>query len=42
MKGSVFEREICKALGRWWTDGERDTVCIDVSTNEGCLLDEKG
>jgi hypothetical protein len=26
MKGSVFEREICKALGRWWTDGERDDI----------------
>lgn len=26
MKGSVFEREICKALGRWWSGGERDDI----------------
>ena len=26
MKGSEFEREICKALGRWWSGGERDDI----------------
>lgn len=25
-KGSGFEREICKALGLWWTEGERDDI----------------
>lgn len=25
-KGSAFEREICKKLSLWWTDGERDDV----------------
>lgn len=25
-KGSSFEREICKDLSLWWTDGERDDV----------------
>jgi len=25
-KGSSFEREICKQLSLWWTDGERDDV----------------
>lgn len=25
-KGSSFERDICKELSLWWTDGERDDV----------------
>jgi hypothetical protein len=25
-KGSPFEREICKTLSKWWTEGERDDV----------------
>lgn len=25
-KGSTFERDICKALSRWWTEGARDDV----------------
>ena len=25
-KGSSFERDICKQLSLWWTDGERDDV----------------
>lgn len=25
-KGSAFEREICKRLSLWWTDGEREDV----------------
>jgi len=25
-KGSKFEREICKQISLWWTDGERDDV----------------
>lgn len=25
-KGSTFEREICKALSLWWTEGERDDI----------------
>lgn len=25
-KGSAFEREICKELSLWWTDGERDDI----------------
>ena len=25
-KGSSFEREICKKLSLWWTEGERDDV----------------
>lgn len=25
-KGSSFERDMCKALSKWWTEGERDDV----------------
>lgn len=25
-KGSEFEREFCKALGLWWTQGQRDDI----------------
>lgn len=25
-KGSSFEREICKSLSLWWTDGKRDDI----------------
>jgi len=25
-KGSAFEREICKKLSLWWSDGERDDI----------------
>lgn len=25
-KGGKFEREVCKALSRWWTHGDRDDV----------------
>lgn len=25
-KGSGYEREICKLLSRWWTNGERDDI----------------
>ncbi len=25
-KGSSFERQICKELSQWWTDGERDDI----------------
>ena len=25
-KGSSFERDICRQLGLWWTDGKRDDV----------------
>lgn len=34
-KGSAFEREICKALSRWWTDGERDDVFWRSSQSGG-------
>jgi hypothetical protein len=26
MKGGAFENEICKELGRWWSDGQRDDI----------------
>ncbi len=28
-KGSAFERQICKDLGKWWTKGERDDVILE-------------
>ena len=33
-KGSAFERELCKQLSLWWTNGERDDVYIR-SVNSG-------
>lgn len=26
MKGSSYEREVCKQLGKWWSGGERDDI----------------
>lgn len=34
-KGSAFEREICKRLSLWWTDGERDDVFWRSSQSGG-------
>ena len=34
-KGSEFEREICKLLSRWWTDGKRDDVFWRCSQSGG-------
>lgn len=34
-KGSDFEREICKALSTWWTEGERDDVFWRSSQSGG-------
>lgn len=34
-KGSAFEREICKQLSLWWTEGERDDVFWRTSQSGG-------
>ena len=34
-KGSDFERAICKQLGLWWTNGERDDVFWRTSQSGG-------
>lgn len=34
-KGASFEREICKALGLWWTNGERDDIFWRSSNSGG-------
>ncbi len=34
-KGSAYEREFCKALGMWWTDGARDDVFWRTSNSGG-------
>jgi hypothetical protein len=34
-KGSSFEREICKKLSLWWTDGENDSVFWRTSNSGG-------
>lgn len=34
-KGSDFERELCKRLSRWWTDGERDDIFWRSSQSGG-------
>jgi len=34
-KGSSFEREICKQLSLWWTEGKRDDVFWRTSTSGG-------
>ncbi len=34
-KGSQFEREICKQLSLWWTNGERDDVFWRTSSSGG-------
>ena len=34
-KGSAFEREICKKLSMWWTDGKRDDVFWRSSNSGG-------
>lgn len=35
MKGSEFERKICKQLGLWWTNGKRDDVFWRSSQSGG-------
>jgi len=40
-KGSAFEREICKRLGRWWTGGKRDDV-FWRSTTSGARATSRG
>lgn len=35
MKGSAFEREICKQLSRWWSHGERDDIFWRSSQSGG-------
>ena len=34
-KGAKFEREISKALSRWWTEGERDDIFWRTSQSGG-------
>lgn len=34
-KGSAFEREICKELSYWWTDGKRDDIYWRSSNSGG-------
>ena len=34
-KGQSFEREICKLLSRWWTNGERDDIFWRSSNSGG-------
>lgn len=34
-KGSNFERQVCKELGLWWTNGERDDVFWRSSNSGG-------
>lgn len=34
-KGSAYEREVCKLLSRWWTDGERDDIFWRSSNSGG-------
>ncbi len=34
-KGSKFEREICKQLSLWWTDGEREDVFWRTASSGG-------
>lgn len=34
-KGSAFEREICKKLSLWWTDGGRDDVFWRTASSGG-------
>jgi hypothetical protein len=34
-KGSEFEREICKLLSRWWSDGKRDDIFWRSSQSGG-------
>jgi hypothetical protein len=34
-KGSSYEREICKQLSKWWTDGSRDDVFWRSSQSGG-------
>jgi len=34
-KGSDFERELCRRLSRWWTDGERDDIFWRTSQSGG-------
>lgn len=33
MKGSQFEREICRKLSKWWTDGKREDVFWRTSSS---------
>lgn len=35
LKGSKFEREVCKLLSKWWTRGKRDDVFWRVSQSGG-------
>ncbi|KON32543.1 hypothetical protein AC477_02845 [miscellaneous Crenarchaeota group-1 archaeon SG8-32-1] len=34
-KGSVYEREICKKLSLWWTDGVRDDIYWRTASSGG-------
>ena len=34
-KGSAFERQICKDLSLWWTEGDRDDVFYRTSNSGG-------
>lgn len=34
-KGSSYEREVCKLLSKWWTNGERDDVFWRSSNSGG-------
>lgn len=34
-KGSAYERDFCKRLSRWWTDGKRDDVFYRTSNSGG-------
>jgi hypothetical protein len=34
-KGSAFEREICKTLSLWWTDGVRDDIFWRTASSGG-------
>src|SRR3954464_11883516 len=34
-KGASFERDLCKRLSLWWTDGERDDVFWRTSQSGG-------
>ena len=41
-KGSQFEREICKLLSMWWTDGERDDIFWRTSQSGGRATSRRG
>ena len=34
-KGSAYERELCKLLGRWWSGGDRDDIFWRTSNSGG-------